>query len=46
VNQLGGTWSNLPAGSNYAQPPQMFLNFTDAPAAGTPQRYYRVRLLP
>ena len=46
VNQLGGTWSNLPAGSNYAQPPQMFLNFTDAPAAGTPQRFYRVQLLP
>ncbi len=44
--QLGGTWSNLPAGSNYAAPPQMLLNFTDAPAAGTPQRFYRVKLLP
>ena len=44
--QLGGAWSNLPAGSNYAAPPQMLLNFTDAPPAGTPQRFYRVKLLP
>lgn len=46
ANSLGGTWSNLPAGSNYAAPPQMLLNFTDAPPAGTPQRFYRVKLLP
>jgi len=46
ANTLGGTWSNLPAGSNYAAPPQMILNYTDAPPAGTPQRFYRVKLLP
>jgi hypothetical protein len=46
ANSIGGTWSNLPAGSNYAAPPQMLLNFTDAPPAGTPQRFYRVKLLP
>ena len=46
VDALGNTWSNLPAGSNYAAPPQAILNFTDAPPAGTPQRYYRVKLLP
>jgi hypothetical protein len=46
ANQLGMIWSNLPAGSNYAAPPQMILNVTDAPPAGTPQRYYRVQLLP
>jgi hypothetical protein len=46
VNSLGGIWSNLPAGSNYAAPPQTILNFTDAPPAGTPQRFYRVKLLP
>jgi len=46
VNQLGATWSNLPAGSNYAVPPQMLLNFTDTPPAGAPQRFYRVQLLP
>jgi hypothetical protein len=46
ANQLGASWSNLPAGSNYAAPPQMLLNFTDAPPAGTPQRFYRVKLLP
>jgi hypothetical protein len=46
ANQLGGVWSNLPAGSNYAAPPQMLLNFTDAPPAGAPQRFYRVGLLP
>ena len=43
---LTGTWSNLPAGSNFAAPPQMILNYTDAPPAGTPQRFYRVQLLP
>jgi hypothetical protein len=46
ANQLGDVWSNLPAGSNYAAPPQMLLNFTDSPPAGAPQRYYRVELLP
>jgi hypothetical protein len=46
TTQLGGTWSNLPSGSNFAAPPQTFLNFTDAPTPGTPQRFYRVRLLP
>ena len=46
ASQLGGGWSNLPAGSNFAAPPQMLLNFTDAPAPGTPQRFYRVQLLP
>ena len=46
VNSIGGTWSNLPAGSNFAAPPQTILNFTDAPPAGTPQRFYRVKLLP
>jgi len=46
VNQLGNFWSNPPTGSNYAVPPQMILNFTDAPPAGTPQRFYRVELLP
>ena len=45
ANTLGGTWTNFPA-TNYAAPPQMFLNFTDSPAAGTPQRFYRVKLLP
>ena len=46
VNQLGDTWSNLPGGSNYAVPPAMILNFTDAPPTGMPQRFYRVELLP
>ncbi len=46
ANQLGEIWSNLLGGSNYAVPPQMLLNFTDAPPTGTPQRYYRVELLP
>ena len=46
VSQLGQTWSNLLGGSNFAVPPQMILNFTDAPSAGTPQRFYRVQLLP
>jgi hypothetical protein len=46
ANSLNGTWSNLPAGSNFAAPPQMILNFTDTPPAGTPQRFYRVQLLP
>ena len=46
VNQLGQTWSNLPGGSNYAVPPAVTLNFTDATPTGIPQRYYRVELLP
>ncbi len=46
VNQLGRIWSNLPGGSNYAVPPAVTLNFTDAPPPGIPQRYYRVELLP
>ena len=45
ANELGGTWTDFPA-TNYAVPPQMLLNFTDSPAAGTPQRFYRVKLLP
>ena len=45
ATQLGGAWSNLP-GTNFAAPPQLFLNVTDAPSAGTLQRFYRVRLLP
>ena len=43
---LNGIWSNLPAGSNFAAPPQMILNFTDTPPADAPQRFYRVQLLP
>jgi hypothetical protein len=46
VGALGGVWSNLPGASNYAMPPQMILNFTDAPPAGAPERFYRVMLLP
>jgi hypothetical protein len=46
VDSLAGVWSNLPGSSNFAVPPQAILNFTDAPAAGTPQRFYRVELLP
>src|SRR5579859_1166573 len=46
VNQLGGIWSNLMGSSNFALSPQGMLNFTDAPPAGTPQRFYRVELLP
>ena len=46
VDSLGGVWSNLPGGSNYALPPQMILNFTDAPPAGMSQRFYRLELLP
>ena len=45
TTQLGGAWSNLPA-TNFAAPPQTLLNFTDAPPAGTPQRFYRIKLLP
>ncbi len=45
ATQLGGAWSNLPV-TNIAVPPQTILNFTDAPPAGTPQRFYRVKLLP
>jgi hypothetical protein len=44
--QLGATWSNLPAGSNYAMPPQTIMNFTDSPTAGMPQGFYRVMLMP
>ena len=46
VNSLGGIWSNLPGGSNYAVPPQTILNVTDTPPAGIPQRFYRLQLLP
>lgn len=46
VNQLGGIWSNLLGGPNYAVPLATTLNFTDAPPAGMSQRYYRVQLLP
>jgi hypothetical protein len=45
-DSLGCVWSNLPGGSDSAVPPQMILNFTDVPPAGTPQRFYRVELLP
>jgi hypothetical protein len=45
ASQLGGGWSNLPF-TNFAAPPQTSLNFTDTPAAGNPQRFYRVKLLP
>ena len=45
ANSLSGGWTNFPD-TNYAAPPQMFLNFTDTPAAGAPQRFYRVKLLP
>jgi hypothetical protein len=45
AGSLSGTWTNL-AGTNYAAPPQMLLNFTDAPAAGTAVRFYRAELLP
>jgi len=46
VDSLAGVWRNLPGGSSFAVPPQMILNFTDAPPAETPQRFYRVQLLP
>ena len=46
VDSLTGVWSNLPGGSNFAAPPAMFLNFTDAPSVVTPQRFYRVMLRP
>jgi hypothetical protein len=43
---LNGGWTNLSPGSNFAAPPQLFLDFTDTPAAGTTNRFYRVKLLP
>ncbi len=46
VNQLGGIWSNLPGGSNFAVPPQTILTVTDTPPPEIPQRFYRVQLLP
>ncbi len=46
VGSLGGVWSNLSGSSNFAMPPQMIMNFTDSVPAGTPQRFYRVMLLP
>lgn len=46
TDRLGGGWSNHPAGSHYAMPPQTILNFTDAPPLGTLERFYRIRLLP
>ena len=46
ASQLGGAWSNLTGGSNFAAPPQLFLGCTDAPPAGITQRFYRVKLLP
>jgi hypothetical protein len=45
ATSLNGGWTNLPF-TNFAAPPQMNLNFTDSPPAGTPQRFYRVQLLP
>ncbi|MDR3456472.1 MAG: carbohydrate-binding protein [Verrucomicrobiae bacterium] len=45
ATQIGGAWTNL-SGTNFALPPQTSFNFTDAPPAGTPQRFYRVKLLP
>jgi hypothetical protein len=46
ASPLDGAWSNLPTGSNFAAPPQMMLNFTNAPAAGVLKGFYRVKLLP
>jgi hypothetical protein len=46
AGSLNGGWTNLPNGSNYAMPPQMMMNFTNAPAAGAPRQFYRVQLLP
>jgi hypothetical protein len=46
VGRLGGMWSNLVGGSNFAVPPQTILNVTDTPPAEIPQRFYRVQLLP
>ncbi len=46
VNQLGGIWSNLPSGSNFAVPPQTILNVTETPPTAISQRFYRVQLLP
>jgi Starch/carbohydrate-binding module (family 53)/Glycosyl hydrolase family 57 len=45
ATSLNSAWTNVPS-TNFAAPPQMNLNFTDAPPAGTPQRFYRVKLLP
>jgi Starch/carbohydrate-binding module (family 53)/Glycosyl hydrolase family 57 len=45
ANNVTGPWTNFP-GTNFATPPGTSLNFTDAPAPGTPQRFYRVKLLP
>ena len=45
ASNVSGPWTNLPA-TNFAAPPGTTMNFTDAPAPGTPQRFYRVKLLP
>lgn len=45
ATNLAGPWTDFPA-TNFAAPPQTSLNFTDAPAAGTSLRFYRVKLLP
>jgi hypothetical protein len=45
-NSLGGPWTNVPAGLDFALPPEMYFDFTDSPATGTPQGYYRVELVP
>jgi hypothetical protein len=46
AKSLNGTWTNLPAGSNYAAPPQTLMIFTDTPPAAIPSGFYRVQLLP
>jgi len=46
AGSLTSVWTNVPTGSNYAAPPQTLMNFTDAPPAGGPARFYRVKLLP
>ena len=46
ASRLGGTWSHLPAGSNYAGSLQMQLNYTESPSMTATQRFYRIELLP
>ncbi len=46
ASALGNGWNDMPGASNFAGPLQLFLNYTDAPAPGITQRYYRVKLLP
>ena len=46
ASRLGGTWSHLPAGSNYVGSLQMQLNYTESPSMTATQRFYRIELLP